>query len=55
MNAAKTRFQKVSLKELKKILPEQVADENANHKGALKDKKKHKQLIRKTSRRKSKA
>jgi hypothetical protein len=55
MNAAKTRFQKVSLKELKKILPDQVLDGNKNHRGHQKDKRKGKEQAGKTSSRKSKA
>lgn len=58
--AAKTRFQKVSLEELKKILPEQVMDGNENHKnenhtGNRKDKKKNKEPLGKASKLKSKA
>ena len=45
MSEAKTRFPKVSLTELKKILPEQVADGNENHRGNRKDTKKSKQQV----------
>ena len=55
MNAAKTRFPKVSLKELKKILPDQVLDGNKNHRGYQKDKRKGKEQSGKTRRTKSKA
>ena len=43
MSAAKSRFEKVSLEDLKKILPEQVVNGNENHRGGQKDKKKNKQ------------
>ena len=33
MSAAKTRFPKVSLEELVKILPKEVMDGNENHRG----------------------
>jgi len=55
MTDPKTRFQKVSLEDLKKILPEQVADGNHNHRGNVKDKEKNKQRPAKTSKLKSKA
>jgi len=43
MSAAKSRFEKVSLEDLKKILPEQVVNGNENHRSGQKDKKKNKQ------------
>ena len=58
MTNPKTRFQKVSLEDLKKLLPEQVVDgnHNHNHRGNEKDKKKkNKQPVAKTSKLKSKA
>ena len=55
MTDAKIRFQKVSLEDLKKILPEQVVDGNHNHRGNQKDKKKNKQRVGKTSKPKAKA
>jgi hypothetical protein len=55
MTDPKTRFQKVSLEDLKKILPEQVADGNHNHRGNQKDKKKNKPQAAKTSKPKSRA
>ena len=51
MNATKNRFEKVPLRELKKIFPELVADGNENHKG----KKKDKLAVAKASKAKSKA
>jgi hypothetical protein len=55
MNAAKTRFTKVSVEELKKILPDQVVDGNNNHGSNRKNKKKNKEDVGKTTRRNSKA
>jgi hypothetical protein len=54
MTDPKTRFEKVKLEELKKILPEQVVDGNENHRGRQKDKKKNKQRVAETSTPKSK-
>jgi hypothetical protein len=55
MSAAKTRFTKISLEELKKILPDQVGDGSNNHGGNRKDKKKSKEDVGKTTKRNSKA
>jgi hypothetical protein len=56
MTDPRTRFQKVSLEDLKKLLPEQVVDGNHNHRGNEKDKKKkNKQQVAKTSKLKSRA
>jgi hypothetical protein len=55
MSAAKTRFTKVSLEELKKILPDQVGDGSNNHGGNRKDKQKSKEGVGKTRKPKSKA
>jgi hypothetical protein len=57
MSAAKTRFTKVSLEELKKILPDQVGDGSNNHGGNRKNKQKSKEGVGKgkTSKPKSKA
>jgi hypothetical protein len=55
MNAAKTRFPKVSLEELAKVLPKEVLDGNENHRGNQKDKKRNKQQVAKTNKPKSTA
>ncbi len=54
MTDPKTRFQKVSLEDLKKIFPE-VVDGNHNHTGNQKDKKKNKRKEGTTSKPKAKA
>ena len=54
MTDPKTRFERVKLEELKKILPEQAVDGNENHRGRQKDKKKNKQRVAETSKPKSK-
>ena len=51
MNATKNRFEKVPLKEVKKIFPELAVDGNENHRG----KKKDGRAVAKTSKAKSKA
>jgi len=55
MSEAKTRFPKVSLADLRKILPEQVVDGSENQRGNLKDKKKNKPQVAKTSKPRAKA
>jgi len=45
MTDPKTRFQTLSLEDLKKILPEQVMAGNHNHRGNHKDKKKNSQDV----------
>jgi hypothetical protein len=55
MSAAKTRFPKVSLEELAKILPKEVMDGNENHRGNQKRKKKNRQQAANTNKPKSKA
>ena len=56
MTDPKTRFQTLSLEDLKKILPEQVMAGNHNHRGNHKDKKKNRQgVVRKTSKPRAKA
>jgi hypothetical protein len=57
MSAAKTRFPKVSLEELAKILPEQVlvSNGNENQRSNQKDKKRNKQQVAKASKQKLKA
>lgn len=49
MTDPKTRFPRVKLEELKKILPDQVADGNHNQRGNQKDKKKNGQQLAKTN------
>ena len=53
MSATKTRFERVSLEDLKKILPDQVPD--GHHAGNDKGKKKDKRREAATSKPKSKA
>ena len=55
MRKTKIRVEKVSLEELKKILPETVLNGNDNPKGNQKNKKENKQRVAKTSKPKSKA
>jgi hypothetical protein len=55
MKAIKTKFEQVSLEQLKKILPDQVLDGNDNHnKKNQKNKKKDTRRVAQTSTAKSK-
>ena len=55
MSSAKIRFQKVSLKDLQKILPQLVVDGNENHRRHQNAKKKNKQQVATTTKLKSRA
>jgi ArsR family metal-binding transcriptional regulator len=55
MRTTKIRVEKVSLEELKKILPEAVSNGNDNSKNSEQKKKENKQRVAKASKPKSKA